>query len=158
MKTLQILSFLAVGALVSCSQSGNQANKNTDSLKTAGVITGDLCYQKAIGRDTIQLQLHIQDTVISGQLTYNHFEKDKNTGTIAGKIHNNFIYAQYTFISEGAISTRPVVFHLMDDKAYEAVADSINPEGVPVFTDDTAVLKFEVEPLLKISCSQIGVK
>lgn len=152
MKTLPF--FLLVAAVASsCSQSGSQANKNTDSLKT-DVTSGnsDACFLKTIGKDSVMLQVHIQDTSVSGDLSYRYFEKDKNTGTISGSIRNNIIHAQYTFMSEGTQSIRPVVFKLQDDKAYEAVPDSINPEGIPVFTNDDASLKFDVEPLSKISC------
>lgn len=152
MKTLPF--FLLVAAVVSsCSQSGSQANKNTDSLKTV-VTSGnsDACFLKTSGKDSVMLQVHIQDTSVSGDLSYRYFEKDKNTGTISGSIHNNIIHAQYTFMSEGTQSVRPVVFKLQDDKAYEAVPDSINHEGIPVFSNDDASLKFDVEPLSKISC------
>ncbi|RBL91667.1 hypothetical protein [Chitinophaga flava] len=162
MKTLQILSFVAVGALASCgqsgNQSGNQANKNTDSVKTPATFTEDICYQKANGKDTTILELHKQDTLVVGQLFYNRFEKDKNAGAIAGVIRNNYIFGQYSFMSEGTMSSRPVIFHLVGDKAYEAVTDSINRVGVLVFSNDTTALKFEAEPLLKISCDKIGVK
>ncbi|QJB30183.1 hypothetical protein HF329_02200 [Chitinophaga oryzae] len=154
MKTLPF--FLLVAAVVtSCSQSGSQANKNTDSLKT-DVTSGssDGCFLKTNGKDSVSLQLHIRDTSISGDLSYRYFEKDKNTGTISGNIRNNIIHAQYAFMSEGVQSTRPVVFKLQDDKIYEAVPDSINPEGIPVFTNNDAALKFDVEPLSKISCKE----
>ncbi|NML38203.1 hypothetical protein HHL17_13440 [Chitinophaga sp. G-6-1-13] len=152
MKTLPFFLLLAA-VVTSCSQSGNQANKNTDSLKTE-MISGnsDACFLKTTGKDSVLLQVHIQDTSINGDLSYRYFEKDKNTGTISGSIRNNIIHAQYTFMSEGVQSTRPVVFKLQDDKAYEAVPDSINPEGIPVFAGNDAALKFDVEPLSKISC------
>ncbi|MGN7818890.1 hypothetical protein ACTJJB_02100 [Chitinophaga sp. 22536] len=152
MKTLPFFLLLAA-VVTSCSQSGSQANKNTDSLKTE-VTSGnsDACFLKATGKDSVLLQVHIKDTSISGDLSYRYFEKDRNTGAISGSIRNNIIHAQYTFMSEGVQSTRPVVFKLQDDKAYEAVPDSINPEGIPVFSGKDAALKFDVAPLLKISC------
>lgn len=152
MKTLPFFLLLAA-VVTSCSQSGSQANKNTDSLKTE-VTNGnsDACFLKTTSKDSVMLQVHIQDTSISGDLSYRYFEKDKNTGTISGRIRNNIIHAQYTFLSEGVQSTRPVVFKLQNDKAYEAVPDSINPEGIPVFSANDAALKFDVEPLSKISC------
>lgn len=152
MKTLPFFLLLAA-VVTSCSQSGSQANKNTDSLKTDVTSGhGDACFLKSTGKDSVMLQVHIQDTSISGNLSYRYFEKDKNTGTISGSIHNNIIHAQYTFMSEGMQSIRPVVFKLQDGKAYEAVPDSINPEGIPVFSGNDAALKFDVEPLSKISC------
>ncbi|MBC9929728.1 hypothetical protein [Chitinophaga qingshengii] len=150
MKTLPYYLLLAA-IVTSCGQAGNQTNKNTDSLKI-DVTSGDACFLRTTGKDSISLQLHIQDSSVTGDLSYRYFEKDKNNGTLSGSIHNHIIRAQYTFMSEGTQSIRPVVFRLQDDKAYEAVPDSINPEGIPVFPGEEAALKFDTTPLLKIPC------
>jgi hypothetical protein len=89
---------------------------------------------------------------VNGTLEYNIYEKDKNTGVIAGTMQDNILRATYEFQSEGVKSTRNVVFKIMGEQAYEAQADSLTTDGLPVFNSDAALLKFEPSPFKKIPC------
>ncbi|NSL87589.1 hypothetical protein ECE50_012140 [Chitinophaga sp. Mgbs1] len=150
MKPLYFLLPLAVVA-ASCQQNGQQANKNTDSLKTSPVNM-NTCFAKISGKDSVILHINIQDGNAGGELTYNYFEKDKNTGTLKGQVADGILRADYQFMSEGMQSSRPVVFKISGEQAWEAVADSINPEGIPVFAADNNALHFDSIPLKEISC------
>lgn len=153
MKTLHLLLTLAVGAAMSCNQTSSQTNKNTDTLKTAATNTPvNACYLQVTGKDSVLLRVNYQDSTVSGQLTYNYYEKDKNTGNITGTIHDGIIRANYQFMSEGTQSTRPVVFKITGDQAFEALSDSFSQEGLPVFAADNASLKFNNTPLEKTNC------
>ncbi|CAL1519442.1 hypothetical protein [Chitinophaga sp. MM2321] len=151
MKTLHLLSSLTVFAVMSCNQTGTQTNKNTDTIKTVSTNT-NACYIKVTGKDSVSLHVNIQDTTVSGKLIYNYFEKDKNTGEINGSIHDGILRAAYQFMSEGTLSTRPVVFRISGNQAFEALTDSVNSEGIPVFNSDDKALKFDTTPLVEGEC------
>lgn len=68
------------------------------------------CYTYINQRDTVALELLTQNNQLTGVLTYNLFEKDKNTGTLTGVKRGDTLVATYKFLSEGIISSRQVVF------------------------------------------------
>lgn len=153
MKIPYIVLALGTGILVSCHQQGQQQQNSvvTDSLpaETEKKVN---CYEKVLGRDTIQLTLSYQDSVASGKLVYNFFEKDKNTGEFRGIVHHGIIRGKYTFFSEGVESSRRVIFKVTKEQAFEAVPESIDQQGFPVFPIDDSQLKFDSIPLEEGAC------
>ena len=84
-----------------------------DTVVTAGrplVLNG--CYQMTLKRDTVNLQLNVNDTIVTGDLQYDFFEKDRNEGTLKGVLRNDIITGDYTFQSEGTTSVREVIFKI----------------------------------------------
>lgn len=63
-----------------------------------------------MGKDSIFLQLHIDNNIVNGDLEYKRFEKDRNKGTIKGMFRGDTLFADYTFMSEGVMSVREVMF------------------------------------------------
>lgn len=152
MKTSYI--FLALGAtiLASCHQQGQQQTAAvTDSLPVEKEKTNH-CYEKVLGRDTIQLRLTMHDSVATGTLVYNFFEKDKNTGTFNGLISKGIIRGKYVFYSEGVENARPAIFKISDHEAFEALPDSLDHEGLPIFNTRNEALKFDNAPLVEGAC------
>lgn len=152
MKTPYIVLTLGAGILVSCHQQGQQQNSVvTDSLpvETEKKVN---CYEKAVGRDTIQLTLSYQDSVATGRLVYNFFEKDKNAGEFRGIRHHEIIRGKYIFFSEGVESTRPVIFKVTKEQAFEAIPESFDQQGIPVFPTENSQLKFDSIPLEAGAC------
>lgn len=139
--------------LSACNQAGNTGeNDSTASENTSQQGAVASCYNKITGRDTIKLSLVVDEDKVNGTLEYNIYEKDKNTGVISGTMQDNILRATYEFQSEGVKSTRNVVFKIMGEQAYEAQADSLTTDGLPVFNSDVALLKFEPSPFKKIPC------
>jgi hypothetical protein len=139
--------------LSACNQAGNTGKNDstaTDNTIQQGAVAS--CYNKISGRDTVKLSLVMDEDKVNGTLEYNIYEKDKNTGVIAGTMQDNILRATYEFQSEGVKSTRNVVFKIMGEQAYEAQADSLTTDGLPVFNSDAALLKFEPSPFKKIPC------
>ncbi|MGX5818902.1 hypothetical protein ACWKWU_11940 [Chitinophaga lutea] len=128
------------------------ANKASDSASAQTAASRASCYEKVVGRDTFVLQVLVDDGQAEGVLDYNFYEKDKSTGIISGTVDENILRAEYTFQSEGASSTRNIVFKLMDDQAYEGVADSLDTLGNPIFNANSALLKFDPQPYRKREC------
>lgn len=158
MRSIASILLAASAFLAACNSGGTSGTTDTsgqpqaDNTKQTAAQAGAVCYQKVTGKDTFYLQLIVEDEKVNGVLDYNFFEKDKNTGLIDGSINDNILRATYHFQSEGQNSDRPVVFKVMGEQAYEALADSFDAQGVPVFNSDNSLLKFEPQPYKKVDC------
>ena len=102
-------------------------------------ITGCFSYTK--NRDTATLKINAENEELTGNLAYRLYEKDSNTGTIAGEIKGDTIIAEYIFDSEGMRSVREIVFLRKDGKLYEGYGDVEEKSGKMVFKDRSK-LKF----------------
>lgn len=122
MKTFNIL-ILAV-LLASCNTQVKETETGTSAIVDQKNTKGRNCYLYAGLSDTVSLNItHLGDSVI-GSLVYNFKEKDKNTGTINGRMNGNILIAEYTFLSEGIQSCRQVAFKLEGDKFIEGYGES----------------------------------
>lgn len=150
------LAIITCAALAAACNSSSGDKQPADSLDAAGAAevaeAGAACYRKVVGKDTFYLQLIVNDEKANGVLDYNFFEKDKNSGVINGTLNDNILRATYHFQSEGQASDRPVVFKVMGQQVYEALADTFDANGVPVFNADNSQLKFEPQPYNKVDC------
>jgi hypothetical protein len=122
MKTFNIL-ILAV-LLAACNTQVKETETNNPATVDQKNTKGTNCYLYAGLADTVSMNLtHLGDSV-TGNLVYNFKEKDKNTGTISGKMNGNILIAEYTFLSEGIQSCRQVAFKLEGDKFIEGYGES----------------------------------
>jgi len=111
------------------------------------------CYAGKRGKDTVTLSYMINDNVVTGELMYNYFEKDKNTGTIKGKFSGDTLFADYNFKSEGMMSVREVVFVKKGNTLVEGYGDGEEKDGKWVFKKKDA-LKFDNSIVLdKVVCN-----
>lgn len=144
---------LALIAMISASCTNE--NKSTVANDTTEIIAHDTtftsstpetnstdCYQYIKNKDTASLKINIEGEELTGNLNYNLFEKDRNSGTIAGEMKGDTIIAEYTFDSEGMRSVREVVFvKRIDGNIYEGTGEVMEKGGKMVFKDRSA-LKF----------------
>lgn len=125
----------------------------TDTVVTNAtpmVLTG--CYQMILKRDTATLNLTVKDTTITGDLRYDWYEKDGNTGTLNGVLRNDTIYADYTFQSEGMTSVREVVFKIQDGGLQQGFGE-LNEQGGKIVFREPNRLQFQTaNPFLKVAC------
>ena len=56
------------------------------------------------------MSITLAGNTVNGDLMYNFFEKDRNTGKIQGTVTGDTINAKYEFQSEGMMSVREVSF------------------------------------------------
>jgi hypothetical protein len=153
MKPFFLFAGLLTIATSSCQQPGTKTTAQTDSTKTATLLhEGPQCFTKIAGKDTAYLQFETDNEVVSGQLEYKPFEKDKNTGTISGTITDNVIEVDYHYMSEGIMSVRKVIFQLKNNQIREAKADKLDKDGQPLFDKDYSKLKFDSIPFVKGKC------
>ncbi len=109
------------------------------------------CYAGHIGKDSFNLRVEQFPTAVTGSLRYDFFEKDKNEGDLDGKISGDTLLANYSFSSEGTISTRQVIFLLKDNVATEGYGDMKEVDGKMVFKD-LGRINFSGPKLQKVAC------
>ena len=114
-----------------------------------------ICYQGILKQDTINLSLQIEENQeVKGELAYLFFEKDKNNGTIVGKMVGDTLRANYTFMSEGKESNREVVFLRKGKIMIEAYGDVEEKEGKTVFKEPKKLYFDSATVLSEIDCPQ----
>ena len=148
-KFIPILTVAA--ALLSACES---KTTKTDAKLTSEINPKDSvqCYQYIKDRDTAALTLNIDDDKVTGSLSYNLFEKDKNNGVIAGIIKGDTIIADYSFQSEGTTSIRQVAWVKKDNQLLEGYGEVVEVDGKTEFKDQSK-LSFEKAIIFtKINC------
>lgn len=149
-----ILAIAAIAGFISACQTKTPEEK-IDSLATApdtAVTTNKTCYAYINNKDTVSLSLVKAGNSLTGMLDYNLYEKDKNTGTIAGLIKGDTIIADYTFNAEGTSSVREVAFIKKGDQLVEGYGDMKEKDGKTVFTDAKSLKFGGVITLTPIEC------
>ncbi|PWS26761.1 hypothetical protein DHW03_12070 [Pedobacter yonginense] len=129
-----IISTLVVASALfaSCQNTSTKTTTTTDSTMTTSVDhakNADQCFEYIKNRDTANLKLVEVNDSISGDLSYNFYEKDKNNGTISGIVKGDTLIADYTFNSEGSKSVRQVVWLKKDGKLLEGFGDIEETDG-----------------------------
>lgn len=152
MKTALLSACVLAGALLSCNSAPSKKERDSAVTNPELTNTSATCYMKAVGKDTFLLQVLVEGDKVDGVLDYDFFEKDKSSGILDGQLNDNILRASYSFQAEGTQSTRQVVFKLMGDQAYEAIADSMDTQGNPVFNSQDELLKFDPTPYKKQAC------
>jgi hypothetical protein len=155
-----IFSFLVFALLFSCNNEQNPAKQpnqmENDSIAArvlTGSLLGEFCYSYTNKKDSVLLHANIGDSAVTGNLYYNFYEKDKNNGTITGKIKGDTLLADYTFISEGKQSVREVAFLLTDSTAKEGYGEMIEKNNKMVFANPKNVSFNNSFILIKENCN-----
>jgi hypothetical protein len=129
---------------------------HTDVINSSGnsskIILQDGCYEMTMKKDTGRMKLIIEDSIVTGDLDYDWFEKDGNKGTFKGVIRDSLILADYTFKSEGMISVRELVFKIRDSSLYAGFGPLTDRNGKIVFTDNQKIEFDSIAPFMKIPC------
>ncbi len=157
------LNIMVAGMMVSCAtgteSKENEPGKDLTAPKTAEqTLTG--CYRMIIEKDTAELKLDINGSIVKGSLLYNRFEKDDNNGELNGVIENNVIKAWYRYRSESLVSVKEVYFKIQGDKLEEGYGDIAMRGDSTSITHDTAYFKYPAtlqyesnHPYIKINCN-----
>lgn len=111
------LVFLAAIVLTNCKKESEESTEQNPTqqqtaTQNATPTIEESCYVFDDGANNITLEITEIDEEIKGNLTYAFAEKDKNTGTVTGKIKNGILVLNYTFQSEGQLSKREVAFKI----------------------------------------------
>ena len=142
-RSLLLLAAIAGLTASSCQNKTTEENTNTtvDQNKATALSSARTCYTYTKNRDTVLLSYERKNNTITGELSYNLFEKDKNSGKIDGIIKGDTILADYTATGEGMSYVRQVAFLKNGKHLEEGYADMKDEGGKMVFNNLTE-LKF----------------
>jgi hypothetical protein len=143
---------------MACNDAGNQqeATKEdtvvNDDHVSATPIPLDGCYKMVLNQDTVTMRLNVTDSLVTGDLSYHLYAKDRNEGSLKGVIRDSIIVADYTFRSEGMLSVRQVAFKMQGTALVEGFGE-LNTSSDTVRFKDVNNLSFQHDrPFIKIPC------
>lgn len=93
------------------------------------------CFVYKAKKDSAFMHINVADSIVTGELVYAFFEKDKNQGKINGVMRGDTLLATYTFVAEGTESTREVAFLKKGSAWLEGFGAIIDQNGQMVFKD-----------------------
>ena len=132
------------------SEKTNQAATDNTSPEQSKPVTE--CYLYTKNKDSIRLQVTINDKSVSGELVYSFYEKDMNQGIIQGELRGDTLLAEYEFKSEGIVSTREVAFLKKRDGFAEGYGEAEEKEGKMLFKNAAGLTYSDTVILKKVSC------
>ena len=148
-KPLLFISIIFI--VVSCNNRTADTDEEVSAADTVKPAQTD-CYQYAHQHDTINLKMINDNGIVTGTLIYNLYEKDKNTGTVKGRMNDNVLIADYSFMSEGMVSTREVAFKKEGNFLVEGYGPVIEKDNKMLFKNkDSLIYNYSIK-LTGINC------
>lgn len=151
MKNRIILGLLISGLFTGCKKEEKVIVVDQPKPEAKQTVVNE-CYQLAKGKDTISASLTIDGENVSGNLIYNFYEKDKNTGSILGTIKGDTLLADYTFQSEGQESVREVIFLRKNKTLTEGYGESKQEGNKSVFLNPKIIQFKSITVLKEVPC------
>jgi hypothetical protein len=144
MKKLSFLFSLIISLMVAC------RDRSKVSTETTGDVNAEetRCFRYSTEKDSVLLSITYSADSVRGTLKYYLAEKDKNIGTIKGKLANDLLLGEYTFQSEGIESKRQVAFKKDGNDLIEGYGEIQNTNGNSRFVNIDS-LKFSESIILK---------
>jgi hypothetical protein len=143
-----------VGSCNNESKTSSAINKgSSDSLKmiTADTISSG-CFSQVVQKDTALLQVENNKGNITGALTYNYFQKDRNDGTLKGDQTGEIINGWYLFKSEGIMSVRQVSWKINGNELWPAIGEVVEKNDTTLFKEPEKLRYDSTHPFRKIPC------
>lgn len=129
----------------------NEAKNQSVASNHIADVNG--CYELVMRQDTASIELHLKDSIVTGNLIYDWNEKDSNTGTIKGVMRGNLIYVDYSFVSEGITTVRELIFKLEGLLLQQGVGD-LDEQNNKIVYRSKSNLDFNVmPPFMKVDCT-----
>ena len=145
-------SIIALSLLIfaSCNNEKKQESTTKTEVKTTHSET---CYQHTKDSSTIKLNITINDNMVTGNLLYDYYQKDRSAGKIKGELKSDTLFANYTFVSEGVESEREVVFIKTSNGWVEGYGEIDDKDGKVMFKDKNKIT-FDNNVVLKETTCQ----
>jgi hypothetical protein len=159
-----ILVGWTLALLTACSKPNQNAQEQGEQAAVQEkaeeeMFTSPACYLYATEMDTVYLVLNPAVAgKVTGDLSYDFFERDGNIGFIEGEVQGDTLIADYTFLSEGMVSVREVGFLLGEDQVMEGYGDVEQVDGRMVFWHKDSLDFSNGLVMRKVSCEQIKQK
>jgi len=117
-------------------------NKTATPEKLVSDFENFDCYAYTSKKDTAFLHINTANGVVTGELTYQLFEKDRNKGSLKGKMTGDTLFGSYTFASEGQNSVREIVMVKKGNDLIEGFGEVEEVNG-QIKYKDRSKLKFK---------------
>ncbi|TLV01073.1 hypothetical protein [Dyadobacter luticola] len=134
-----LLTCICSAFLISCN---TKSDSTSEKQETEKPVQGYECFIYKAKKDSAFLHINLSDSIVTGELSYAFFEKDKNQGKIKGKMRGDTLLANYTFSSEGMESRREVVFLKNGSGWTEGFGDVTETDSITTFKD-LSKIKFD---------------
>lgn len=130
-----LFAMLAITGFIASCQNNSNTKDVSESITEKRNVTSNTkeCYLYIKNKDTVSLTLNKVGNDVTGDLTYNLYEKDRNYGTITGKMKGDTLLLNYTFDSEGVSSVRQLAFLKKDNQLIEGFGPEEEKNGTMVF-------------------------
>ncbi len=132
----------------------NTEVKVEDTEPVTAPVTGETCYGSKTGNSSVEMSLNVNGNMVTGNLNYLPEAKDKNMGTLKGKMMGDTLLADYTFMSEGVESVREVIFLKSGDGYKEGYGPAKDQNGKMIFEDLKKIDFSQSVPLVKVDCNK----
>jgi hypothetical protein len=138
MKTFLSIILLA-GIAVGCNNNKPAEKVNKEQTLSETKTESGTCYVGTSGKDTIRMVLRKDGELVSGELDYLFYEKDKSRGRFDGRMKGDTLFADYVYSSEGVQSTREIAFLQSGNTLTEGYADAMEIDGKMTFRNPNKV-------------------
>ncbi|HPZ87632.1 MAG TPA: hypothetical protein PLQ32_05990 [Flavihumibacter sp.] len=134
-------SFLFFGGLFTCMaacsdpSTGTKAEPTTTEAPSPAPKSDKQCYSYFSNTDTITLVVKGPDSALTGSLVFMLNGKDRNIGTLKGKMLGDTLVADYTYQSEGITSIREIAFLRKDGNMLQGVGPVQVKDNHQYFSD-----------------------
>ena len=145
---LILISFLTAFVAGAC----NQGTKVEAQLPLT-TESDSACYLFVQNRDSIKMLIRNSDGKVKGDLSFLFYEKDKSRGSIDGEMKGDTLFANYTFTSEGTLSSRQVAFLQNHDSFVMGSGEALNTEDKDVFRNPRHIQFNGGVILRKVACN-----
>src|SRR5829696_5623843 len=132
----KLIVLLVTTVFVSC-DNASDTKQSENNVKDSATTE---CYSSINDKDSIALNITTIGKNVTGELSYNIQEKDKNVGAIEGEMIGDTIFAEYAFMSEGTQSIREVAFLKNNNTLVEGFGPVEDVNGKVVFKNRSALV------------------
>lgn len=153
MKNFLFLNIVLICIATACND-GSSTTKTSASKEVKPPEIPSTCYLGTSGKDSVKLTVRKEEELVTGDLAYLFYEKDKSRGTFSGRMKGDTLFADYTFTSEGETSTREIAFLQKDNTFTEGSGDAMELDGKMTFKDPTKVKFGSSFVLQKVECKK----
>lgn len=123
----------------------------TDLDSARVLLDGNYCYRYVTQRDTYDIRFTLAQGKVTGEMSFDNYEKDSSEGSINGYLKDDIIHVSYRFRSEGMSSVRSMYFRVRGDLLITGVGEEMT-EGDSAYIKDPAAIRYEGLVYSKTQC------
>ncbi len=133
------LPLAVAAALLTACNSQTKTETTAETTKVASAMTtdttsastdGTFCFLKAENRDSTTITLHVAGGKVSGEMTWNPYQKDGAVGTLTGtKNANGEFELVYDYMIEGNRQSEDKIMKIENDQLLVKKGELIDPKN-----------------------------